>query len=177
MRNQGQVLIGGMLVIIGLLVITKNLFHVDLWAVFWPVALIMLGVWLLLRPRLSLPGSQVNLQPLSDIHRSGAWVLKSEEILTFVGSISLDLSQAIIPSGETSLRISGFVGDVKLKIPESIGVSISASAFLSDAKIFGRKQDTFLTPLQFDSPNYPSSDRKIRLETQYFICDLDIEQA
>ena len=56
-------------------------------------------------------------------------------------------------------------------------VSVSASAFLNDAKIFGKKQDTFLTTLQFSSPEDPAYERIIRLETFFFVCDLDLIRA
>ena len=177
MHNRGQLIIGGVLVFLGISVIASNLFQIDLGAICWPSAFILLGIWLILRPRLALPGSEVNIQPLCSIRRSGPWTVNSEEIWMFVGDVKLDFTQTEIPTGETSFRIYGFVGNVTLILPQDADVSISASALVNDAKIFGKKQDIFLTGLQYDSPNYQNAERKIRLETFFFVCDLDLIQG
>ncbi len=177
MRNQGQIFIGAVLVFLGLMYITSSVFHIDIGAVCWPTALILLGVWLIWRPKLILGGGAVNINPLCNIRRTGVWPVEPEEIWMFVGDVRLDFSQSEIPSGETAFRIFGFVGDINLIVPENVHVSVSASAFLNDAKIFGKKQDTFLTTLQYNSPEVPASERIIRLETFFFVCDLDLIRA
>lgn len=177
MRNQGQIFIGAVLVFLGLMYIISNVFHIDIGAVCWPTALILLGIWLIWRPKLTLGGGAVNINPLCNIRRSGAWSVEPEEIWMFVGDVRLDFSQTEIPSGETAFRIFGFVGDINLILPEGAQVSVSSSAFLNSAKIFGKKQDTFLTTLQYTTPEDPNSVRSIRLETFFFVCDLDLIHA
>lgn len=177
MRNQGQILLGAVLVFFGLMYIISNVFHIDIGAICWPTALILLGVWLIWRPKLTLGGGAVNILPLCNIRRTGDWAVEPEEIWMFVGDIRLDFTQAEIPSGETAYRIFGFVGDINLVVPEDVHVSVSASAFLNDAKIFGNKQDTFLTTLQYNSPEDSTQNRSIRLETFFFVCDLDLIRA
>ncbi len=177
MNNKGQLLIGALLVIIGLMVILSNVFQIDLGAVCWPTALILLGIWLIWRPKLSLGGGEMNINPFCNIRRSGAWPVQPEEIWMFVGDVRLDFSQTELPPGETSFRIFGFVGDINLVLPESVYVSVSASAFLNSAKIFGKKQDTFLTTLQYTTPEDPANERIIRLKTFFFVCDLDLVRA
>ena len=110
MRNQGQIFIGAVLVFLGLLYIISNVFHIDIGAICWPTALILLGVWLIWRPKLTLGGGAVNINPLCNIRRSGAWPVEPEEIWMFVGDVRLYFSQTEIPSGETAFRIFGFVG-------------------------------------------------------------------
>ena len=177
MRNQGQIFIGAVLVFLGLMYIISNIFHIDIGAVCWPTALILLGIWLIWRPKLTLGGGAVNINPLCNIRRSGAWPVEPEEIWMFVGDVRLDFSQTEIPSGETAFRIFGFVGDINLILPEGAQVSVSSSAFLNSAKIFGKKQDIFLTTLQYTTPGDPTSLRSIRLETFFFVCDLDLIHA
>lgn len=177
MNNKGQLLIGALLVIIGLMVILSNIFQIDIGSVCWPTALILLGVWLIWRPKFTLGGGAVNINPLCNIRRSGAWPVESEEIWMFVGEVRLDFTQTELPPGETAFRIFGFVGDINLVLPENAHVSVSSSAFLNSAKIFGKKQDTFLTTLQYTSPDGSNSERTIRLETFFFVCDLDLMRA
>lgn len=177
MRNQGQILIGAVLVFLGLIYIISIVFKIDIGSICWPTALILLGVWLIWRPKLTLGGGAVNINPFCNIRRSGEWPVEPEEIWMFVGDVRLDFTQTPLPPGETAFRIFGFVGDINLVLPADAHISVSASAFLNDAKIFGKKQDTFLTTLQYTSPDDPNTDRTIRLETFFFVCDLDLIRA
>mgnify|MGYP000848891837 CR=1 FL=1 len=177
MRNQGQILIGAVLVFLGLIYIISAVFKIDIGAICWPSALILAGIWLLWRPKFSLAGSPIQIDPLCNIRRTGNWPVEPAEIWMFVGDVRLDFTQTEIPIGETAFRIYGFVGDITLVLPEDAHVSVSASAFLNDAKIFGKKQNAFLTTLQYTSPADSSHERSIRSETFFFVCDLDLIYA
>ena len=56
--------------------------------------------------------------------------------------------------GKTSLRAYGFIGDVRLVVPEGIGVSVASSALISDARVLGRKTDTFLGTFYWESEGF-----------------------
>ena len=176
-KTVGPFIFGGLLILWGVLILISQLLHIDFWAICWPAALILIGVWLLLRPRLVLGGAPVNIRPLADIRRSGVWSVSDEEIWTFVGDTRLDMTQAEIPPGETVFRVYGFVGDVILRLPPEVGLSISSQAFLTESRMRGEKQDTFLSPYEYNSPEYESAERKLRLETYFFVVTLKIYQA
>jgi lia operon protein LiaF len=176
MRNRGQIIFGSLLLFFGLVLILGNIFHINIWAVCWPTGLILVGIWFLLRPRLNQPGSGINISPLANIRRYGSWTVRNEETWIIVGDIKLDMTQAEIPLGETTIHSYGFVGDVRLIVPQGIGLSITSTAFLTDAKILGQKGDHFFIPVYYTSENYATAERKVRLETLYFVIDLDVEQ-
>ena len=177
MRNQGQILIGSLIILLGAALLAGQLLDVNIWTFCWPLGLIFLGVWLILRPRWVSPGTGVNLRPFGDVKRYGSWQVADEEIWMFVGDIHLDLVHASLPPGETIIRIFGFVGDVNLIVPQGLEFSVSSTAFLTDAKILQEKRDSFLSPVYFTSPAYQTAERKIRLEITFFIADLDVEQV
>ena len=52
MRNQGMALIGALLMIAGIFLLLGNLFDFNLWAVCFPLGLILLGLFVLFRPRM-----------------------------------------------------------------------------------------------------------------------------
>lgn len=174
MRNKGQLFFGGALILFGLMIAISNIFNINLWTVFWPAVLILLGLWLLFRPRLVPEGSGFDVRPFGGQRRSGSWVVADEETWTFIGDTKLDMSEAEIPLGETSIRLYGFIGDVDLRIPEGVGLSVSSIAFLNDTKIFGNKRSQFLLPVEFTTDGYAEAERKVRLDTAFFITDLDI---
>ena len=131
MRNKGQLIIGLVIVLIGVSLLVGNLFHVNLWDFLWPLVLIGLGVWLLLRPQTVRTGTKVQQRLLGDIRRRGAWQVTDEEFWILVGDVKLDMTTADIPQGETLIRTYGFVDSVKLIVPEGIGVSVSSTAFVT----------------------------------------------
>jgi hypothetical protein len=177
MRNQGVLFLGLLLILFGGLALATNLLHIDFGMICWPAGLILLGAWLLLRPRLISPGTFLDIRPFGDFKRRGAWTVKSEEFWSFIGDTRLDMSEAEIPEGETSLRAYGFIGNIRLRLPQDVGFALASTAFLNETRILGDKQETFLAPMQYTSPNYESAGRKVHLETWFFIADIRIEQA
>ena len=69
------------------------------------------------------------------------------------------------------------VGDINLVAPVDAGISVAASGFLTSAKIFGRKQDTFLATERYISEGYAEAARRLHIETLMFVNDLDIKQG
>jgi len=177
MHNRGQYHIGIVLIIIGLLFLIGRMLDVNVWSVIWPLGLIGLGAWLLLRQKHVGSETSVSQRFLGDIHREGAWHVTDEEIRIFIGDVDLDMAQADISTGETNIRIFGFIGDVDILVPKSVGVSISSTGFITDAKVLGQKEEKFLTPLRITSNGYEKAKTKIRLETTFFIGDLTVKQV
>lgn len=177
MRNRWLILIGALFILWGLVHLIGILFHVNAGAFCLPVALIALGVWLLARPRVIGPGTGFRLLLLGDLRRSGAWQVANEEIWIGAGDIRLDMTQAEIPVGETILHILGFIGDVELRLPSNVGVTVSSAAFVNDARILGQHYETVFDTLHFASEGYQAAERRIRLEVTAFVADLQVERA
>ena len=176
-KDKGQLFIGGVLVVAGLLLLLGKVLQVNLWGILWPVALIGVGVWLVLRPRLVHEGTVVRQRLFGDIDRRGAWEVSDEEIWMFAGDIDLDMSQAEFPLGETRIRCYGFAADVKVRVPEEVGVKVSANNFAGDVKLFGEKHGGFLSPVNITSANYESAETKLLLETSYFASDVKVQRS
>jgi hypothetical protein len=177
MRNRGQLIIGGGLILFGLLALFESLFNIDIGAIFWPLVLIGVGALLLLRPKFAPPGSEVWFRLFGGVNRNGAWQVRNEEVWMFIGDVRLDLSQAELPPGENTVQVSGFVGDIDLIIPTGIAIDVHSNGFVTSANWFGSKQDHFLTPAIFTSPDYEQAERRLKLITNFFVTDLTAFQA
>lgn len=177
MRNQSQFTLGVVVVVIGVALLVANLLHIDLGIICWPLAFILLGVFLLIRPRTIEPGTAVTQKFLGEINRRGEWSVADEEFWYFVCDSDFDMTQAHLPKGETRLRMLGFVSDIDIRVPQDVGVAVSATAFVSELDIAGSKENSFLGPLQRETPNYKLAERKIRLETTSFVSDISIRQG
>lgn len=177
MRNRGELIFGGILVLLGLILLIGTVFNINVWALCWPAFLIILGLFLVFRPRLGGMGPDANSDVLllGDRRKRGSWVVRDEELWLGVGDVEMDLTQATIPAGETTLRYISFVGDVDLFIPSSVGVSVRAAGFVIDANIFDRDYDTFLTPVEVRTPNYEQAETRVRIEMTSFVADLKVK--
>jgi len=176
-RNQGRVVAGIAIIGIGLLFLIGTVFRVNVWAFCLPIGLIVAGAWLLLRPSMVGPDTRIHQKVLGDIRRSGAWDVVDEEIWIGVGDVRLDLTEATVPTGESKVQIFGLVGDVDLIVPQEVGVSVSSWAFATDGKIFGEKEASFVVPLNVESDGYEMAERRIHLETYFFVNDLTVKRA
>jgi hypothetical protein len=94
-----------------------------------------------------------------------------------LGSLKLDMTQAIIPAGESSFRVFSFIGDVRLVIPENVGVSISSFTFITDARIFGERFGGFFAPVEWSTAGYEEAEKKIRIERFSFLGNLRVYPA
>jgi len=133
-----------------------------------------LGIWILLQPRFFRSGKWSNIHLLGGIHRRGNWRVANEEIWMFIGDANMDLSQADIPAGDTTIRVNGFIGDVKISIPPEVGFSTSCVAFVSETRINDHKTESFLAPFNYVSENFNSGEKRILLVTLHFISDIRI---
>lgn len=177
MRNQGQLIFGGVLVLLGVLSLLSTLFNVNLWAFCWPVGFIVLGAWLVFRPRMVAPGWETDMTFIGERKRTGNWPVRNEEFWMGVGDLDLDLTQASLPPGETTLRVRTFVSDVDIKVPSSIGVSIHVNGFVIEAKLLGQRYQQFFAPVDLASPNYAACDSKVHIDMIGFVSDLNVNQV
>jgi hypothetical protein len=177
MRSQGQLILALILIVLGVVLLIGNLLDINVWALCFPIALMLLGIWVLFRPRLIDSRSAVRQKLLGDIRRRGSWDVTDEEFWVGVGDIKLDMTEAEIPPGETTIRVWSFVGPVRLSLPEGVGVSVSSTAFVTDARFLGRKREGILTPVRLSSDDYENAERKIRLETTSVVGDIRVERV
>lgn len=176
MHSNRRLMFGAVLILLGLLLLLQALTGLDFWVYCWPTALILLGVWLIFRPKLSSDHSESVLRPLADISRRGVWQVIPQEFWIFVGDIDLDMLEAEIPFGETEIRVNGFVGEVKLIVPANVGVVVSSTAFVTDADVLGEKVDHLFSVYHNESPNYSSAEKKIHLKVSMFVASISVKQ-
>lgn len=169
MRGRGQLIVGGLLIFWGLLVLLDNLTGIDFGELFWPILLIGIGLWIVFRPRMVGPETDVGMRFLGDIRMMGDWQVKEVEYWSFIGDIKLDFSEAQVPAGETKIQVFGFIGDLKLRVPEDIGLAISNMGFITESRLFGRKVGGLFSPVDWKSEGYETAEKKVNIDMINFI--------
>ncbi len=174
MTKRGQIILGSALLVLGIFALIGAVFHIDWGLLCWPAFLILLGVWLLFRPRFETTGTHLLL--IGDVRRNGIWQVTDETFWIGIGDVRLDFSQAEVPLGETVIQINGIIGGVRVSTPPSLALAVSASGFIVNSTVFDNHRDQFLTPVEARTPGYETAERRVRLESVYFIQDLKVRQ-
>lgn len=174
MRNQRQplVVIGVLIILASLALLVGNLLEIDVGALCIPALLILAGIWLLARPYLVSPDTALRFRVFGPIRRGGSFTVADEEIYFLLGDVKLDLMEAEIPPGETVIRVYYVLGDIKMWVPEDIGVSLSSMAVVTEARLFGDKREGFFSHVELASDEYETFERRVRLEVVCFIADI-----
>jgi predicted membrane protein len=174
--NRGYLFIGAALIVLGLLALISAWIGVDFCALVLPLLLVAAGIYILVRPRYAPSGTAMHVRLLGNIKRTGAWVALDEELWVLVGDAIFDLTQATLPPGETVIRVLGFVGDLKLVVPDTIPVAITSVAFVTTSRVFGEKRDTFLAPFETATEGYAAADSKLRFEIWRFVAGVKVRR-
>jgi len=176
-NNSGSMVTGIVLIGLGVIFLLNIWLRIDLWGFFWPALLIVLGVIILMRPRTATAGVRTETLLLGDQHRTGEWTVVREDTWLGIGDVELDFTRAVIPDGETVLRFGGFIGDVRVVVPANVGLSVTANGFISNIKEAGREHAAFFVPNHFESDGYATAERRLHLETAFFIHDVKLRQV
>jgi lia operon protein LiaF len=117
---------------------------------------------------------------IGDVHLgSDYWELKPLNVSHFIGDTIIDLTKAAIPSGETRINISAFIGDVKLFIPDDadVEVCVMASSFIGDMNVLDRYEGGMMKSIKSESPLYADADKKLRVNVSMFIGDVLVKKV
>ncbi|WP_421384083.1 cell wall-active antibiotics response protein LiaF [Bacillus salacetis] len=105
------------------------------------------------------------------------WPLESMRLYNMIGDYYFDISKAYIPEGETPIHIKGWIGDVKMLIPEDIPVDISVEGSIGDIKIFGQKSSDIKPSLSYRSPGYEEAEKKLKIIIEFTIGSVRINKV
>ncbi|TMU88178.1 hypothetical protein FGG79_08765 [Bacillus sp. BHET2] len=115
---------------------------------------------------------------VGDIRFSEAnWPLENMKLYNAIGDYYFDFSKAFIPEGETTIDIKGWIGDVKMIIPENVPVDITLNVQVGDVKLFEQKSADIRSELQYRSPEYEQAVKKIKLSVDVKIGSIRINRV
>jgi hypothetical protein len=150
---------------LGLLFLGRNLgwFTVDFsmfWKLLWPAFLIFIGIAILTK---SFCGGRSHFALMSGIQKKGAWRLEKGVYWDLMGSIDLDLRQAELPDGDTTLQVIAFMGSIDILVPPGLAVICEGTSILGGVGFFDRKNGGILANLQTEQGDVKNSSQIIRI--------------
>ncbi|WP_442603270.1 cell wall-active antibiotics response protein LiaF [Paenibacillus sp. KN14-4R] len=103
------------------------------------------------------------------------WVLRDTSIWFMFGEVHIDLSMALIEQKETTILLQGMIGDIDIRIPEELGVSVEAFSFLGPIDVHQEREHGIMNRIHWRSPNYETSNHKVKLLISYIVGDVDVK--
>jgi lia operon protein LiaF len=100
-------------------------------------------------------------------------VLEDMRIEKKLGAILLDMSEMVIPEGETTVEISCKAGDVDVLVPAGLAVEVEAGVKVGDVKVFAQRNSGH-GQLRFKSDDYDTAERKVKLRVYVKFGDIDV---
>lgn len=178
--RSGEALIAVLLILLGLVFLAANLgVLVPDWSLFWPVLVILFGVWLVWRAWQPTPVSMVPMSwGIGDYRPDlGGQVVHQADFSHGFGDVDLDLTRAQIPDGENVVHVSHGLGDVTVILPRDIAVRAKGSAGLGNVFVLGERAEGFGPSVRFESDDYSSAARKLELEASVGLGNVKILRA
>ncbi|NEW09833.1 cell wall-active antibiotics response protein [Paenibacillus sp. SYP-B3998] len=141
------------------------------------VVLISLGLFFIRSKRVHKDDSYIQKQKLVDSVRLGRepWILRNSSTWYIIGETYIDLSLAILEQRETTVILQGVVGDVDIKVPEDIGVSLNSSVTLGQIQIGSERDTGVMNKLVWESANFEQCDHRVKLVLSYIVGDINVK--
>ncbi|MCL2560003.1 MAG: cell wall-active antibiotics response protein LiaF [Turicibacter sp.] len=103
------------------------------------------------------------------------YAIEDINIQTGFGDVVIDLSNTIIPNGETVILIRGAIGNVYLNVPPDIGMSVQMSLLCGKMNLLQDSKTAFNLNQKYQSVDYQASARKIKIVVSLLVGDIEVK--
>ncbi|HHY14844.1 MAG TPA: cell wall-active antibiotics response protein [Firmicutes bacterium] len=159
------------------------------WAIVWPLVLIAIGMLKLFSGKpdfirfgyTSSDGTEFRkgyrASLIGEINRGpGSWALDDVKLHQSIGSVNLDLTQAIIPDREVELDVSGLIGDVNIYLPPGLAFHADCQISLGEITVLEYNESGSHRRIEMQSPNYETATQKVKIRVRWRIGDVNVRQ-
>ncbi|WLR53949.1 cell wall-active antibiotics response protein LiaF [Mesobacillus subterraneus] len=105
------------------------------------------------------------------------WAVEPMDLYNMVGEYFIDFSKGFIPDKETPVRVRGWVGEVKMLIPEDVPVKINAVIGVGEVKMFDYDQEQVKHVIAYKSDDYDDAVRKLNITIELKIGSVRIDRV
>jgi lia operon protein LiaF len=170
----------------------------DVWKL-WPLVLIYFGAAILFKSKKikviyqtdisstkemgSTSAPEVSLKKIRGVSigkvtfKKQNWAVEPMDLYNMVGEYFIDFSKGFIPDRETPIRVRGWVGEVKMLIPEDVPVKIDAVIGVGEVKLFDYAQEQIKHVVAYKSDDYDQAVRKLNITIELKIGSVRIDRV
>jgi predicted membrane protein len=176
MNKRNQQILAFILIALGGLYLLANFINIEPSDIFWPLAMILLGLVFIFRPK-SVAPEHAQFFFAGDKDFAENWEVRNEDLRMFAGDVFIDLGKADLPAGKTTFAVRCFASDIDINLPQDVGLKISSTGFVVESKIKGESASHVMTGLRYQSDNYASAEKKFDLITNSFAVEISIREV
>lgn len=108
-------------------------------------------------------------------HFQQNYAIEDINLQTGFGDVSIDLSDTIIPQGETVILIRGMIGNIYLNVPSDIDMSVQMSLLCGKMDLLKDSKTAFNLTQKYQSVDYKNSSRKIKIVVSLLVGDIEVK--
>lgn len=103
-----------------------------------------------------------------------SYAIEDINLQTGFGDVSINLSDTIIPQGETVILIRGMIGNIYLNVPTDIGLSVQMSLLCGKMNLMKDSKTAFNLTQKYQSADYKNASRKIKIVVSLLVGDIEV---
>jgi predicted membrane protein len=187
-KNVWQIAFAIVLIVIGLLALLDSLEIVSFWAVLgnlWPLILIALGVWLLVKRRhiiweekVDVKGGKKYSKAFGDLKIDTAGMdPHGTDVEMGFGDLEMNLTKASFSEGENVVHLALGFGDIRVWIPSQVKASVFASCGAGDIDVLGKTADGLGRSLDHQDDGYDSAQKRLKIFAKLGFGDIKISRV
>jgi len=158
------------------------------WKVIWPSLIILVGILKLVPGRHSIftvridhgeerKNREYKSAFIGEFNRGpGSWILEDIQLHQSIGTVNLDLTQAIVPDREVFIDISGYVGEASIYLPPGLPFKAECSIGLGDITVIDQNESGGNRYISTQSVEYDDAIRKVNIKVHWRIGEISIRQ-
>jgi lia operon protein LiaF len=100
--------------------------------------------------------------------------LQNLEISSFLGDVEVKLHGGRLGQGLNRMIVSGFIGDVRILVPEGMAVFAQSSNFIGDIEMMGKRSSGIGNSLDAQTKDYAEAPSRLYIASNHFIGDVRV---
>lgn len=123
-------------------------------------------------------GKKIRSFSIGDVEfKKSNWSLEPMNLYNTIGDYFIDFSKAYIPEKETPIIVQGWIGDVKMIVPDDVAVHVQAKVKIGDIRIFDIRSNDINRNLVYETPGYQDAIKKLNINIELKIGSIRIDQV
>lgn len=182
------IVFGIVLILVGILALLDSLEFISFWSALgklWPLILIALGVWLLLKKRYFSWDEKVEIKEGSKYSKAfGDLKIDSSgtdphgmDVEMGFGDLDVNLTKASLSERENVIHLALGFGDIRVWIPSEVKAKISAGCGAGDIDVLGRTTDGLGKSSDYQDEGYETAKKRLRIHAKIGFGDIKISRV
>jgi len=187
-KNFWTILFGIILILIGILALLDSFEFISFWSALgklWPLILIGLGIWLLLKRRYLYWDEKVEIKEgkkyskaFGDLRIDAAGMdPHGMDVEMGFGDLEVNLTKANFSDRENVIHLALGFGDIKVWMPSEIKVKVSASCGAGDIDVLGKSADGLGKSVDYLDEGYDSVQKRLKIFAKIGFGDIKISRV